>query len=223
MKKKVISDIRLYKSDTIDALGYSFGDKKLNAIVRRVVMKLRENKFSFGDFDHLYINFTPCSLPGRMYLSDKANPYSPWFRCCAVQLEEDVYHNLGAPETYDDIIRRIGDILVAYFTAEDFDEARILSCVRQAAEEGEEMLMKVKEKASAKRKAVIYLRFLDTCKYCPLLRVYDLEEHLLFEKDLPETMTLDDLGELQVSTKRVAIKPRKNAYTTKSVPLVFEY
>ena len=86
-----------------------------------------------------------------------------------------------------------------------------------------EMLMKFKEKASAKRKAVIYLRFLDTCKYCPLLRVYDLEEHLLFEKDLPETVTLDDLGELQVSTKRVAIKPRKNAYTTKSVPLVFEY
>ena len=85
------------------------------------------------------------------------------------------------------------------------------------------MLMKFKEKTNSKRKAVIFLRFLDTCRFSPLLRVYDTEENLLIEKDLPQTVALDYLGEIQVSTKRVTIKPRKNAYTAQNKPLVFDY
>ena len=46
---------------------------------------------------------------------------------------------------------------------------------------------------------------------------------VLFEKDLPETVALDYLGEIQVSAKRVTIKPRKNAYTTQNKPMVFDY
>ena len=114
-------------------------------------------------------------------------------------------------------------MLSTYFISEDFDETRILSCVQQAVEQGEDMLMKFKEKISSKRKAVIFLRFLDTCRFSPLLRVYDTEENLLIEKDLPQTVALDYLGEIQVSTKRVTIKPRKNAYTAQNKPLVFDY
>ena len=85
------------------------------------------------------------------------------------------------------------------------------------------MLMKFKEKVSTNRRAVIFLRLLDCCKFHPLLRVYDHEENLLFEKDLPEAVTLDYLGEIQLSAKRVTIKPRKNAFTTQMSPLAFEY
>ena len=85
------------------------------------------------------------------------------------------------------------------------------------------MLMKFKEKSSAKRKAIVFLRFLDTCKFYPLLKVYDENDKLLYEKNLPEAMTLDYLGDIQISTKRVTIKPRKNAFTTQYEPLVFEF
>ena len=112
---------------------------------------------------------------------------------------------------------------MAFFVSEDFDKASILSCVQQAVEQGQEMLMKYKEKVSAKRKAVVFLRFLDSCKFRPLLSVYDNEDNLLFETDLPETVMLDYLGDIQVSAKRVTIKPRKNAFTSNSHPLVFEY
>ena len=48
MKKKIISDIRLFKSDSQNEYGVYrteyFGDKKLIAVVKRVVMKLRENE-----------------------------------------------------------------------------------------------------------------------------------------------------------------------------------
>lgn len=227
MKKKIISDIRLYKSESQNAYGgyvtSSFGDQKLNAVVKRIVMKLRENEFSLGEFDHLYLNFTICRMPEEICLSDEVDRYHPWYRYCHIRMEEDRYSKLGTRETWDEIIRGISDALVRFFSAEDFGEARICGCIRQAVEQGEDMLMKFREKSTAKRKAVIFLRFLDSCRYRPLLRVYDPEGNLLLEKDLPETVTLDAIGEIQVSTGRVTIKPRKNALAAKKKPLVFEY
>ena len=227
MKKKIISDIRLFKSESQNEFGGyitdSFGDKKLNAVIKRVVMKLRENEFYLGEFDHLYVNFTTCDVDGNMNLSNKVDRYHPWLRYCNIHVEEDLYNKLGSPESWNEIILHIKNALTTYFVSEDFDETRILSCVQQAVEQGEDMLMKFKEKASSKRKAVIFLRFLDTCRFSPLLRIYDLEENILFEKDLPQTVALDYLGEIQVSAKRVTIKPRKNAFTKQTNPLVFEY
>lgn len=224
MSKRIISDIRLYKSDVQNEFGtISFGNKELNAIVKRIVMKLRENQFSFGEFDHLYINFTTCDISQEISLSEKADRYHPWYRYCDIHIEKNLYDILGSPETYKDIIHSICALLITCFATEDFDKSQILSCVHQAVEEGENMLMKFKEKVSSKRKAVVFLRYLHTCRYYPLLRVYDTEENLLFEQDLPETLTLDYLGEIQISTKKVTIKPRKNAFTTGQKALVFEY
>ena len=227
MGKKIIKDIRLYKSGLQNEFGdcvtTSFADKKLNAITQRVVMKLRENEFSLGEFDHLYINFIPSDMGEKMYLSDDVDRYHPWYRNCYVPVDVELYSNLRSADAYDAIIHWISTVLVTYFSTDDFDQAHILACVQQAVDQGEDMLMKFKEKISAKRKAFLYLRFLDTCRFYPLLRVYDAEDRLLFEKDLPETVSLDALGEIQVSTKRVTIKPRKNAFTKQTNPLIFEY
>lgn len=227
MKKKIIKDIRLYKSESQNEYGTyvtnSFADKKLIAITQRVVMKLRENEFSLGEFDHLYINFTTYDMAEEMNLSNEVDRYHPWYRFCSVHIEKDVYDKLGTPETYDDIIHWISTIFVTYFTTEDFDESLILSCVQQAVEQGEKMLMKFKEKVNTKRKAVIFLRYLDTCSFYPLLRVYDTEDNLLLEKDLPKTLMLDYLGDIQISANRITIKPRKNAFTTQKNALIFEY
>ena len=227
MVKKTISDIRLYKSESRNEYGVyntePFADKKLNAIVQRVVMKLRENEFSLGDFDHLYINFTTCDMTEKMYLSDEVDKYHPWYRYCTIHVEKDIYDKLNFSESYDCIIQCISNVIVTYFSSQEFNETRILSCVQQAIEQGENMLMKFKEKVSTNRKAIIYLRFLDTCKFYPLLRVYDTEDNLLLEKDLPEAIMLDYLGDIQVGTKQVTIKPRKNAFTQQNTPLVFKY
>ena len=57
----------------------------------------------------------------------------------------------------------------------------------------------------------------------PALNVYAAEENLLFEKDLPTTVTLDYLGEIQVGVKHVTIKPRKNTYTAQNQPMTLDY
>ena len=227
MKKKIISDIRLYRSESQNEYGVyateSIAEKKLNAIVQRVVMKLREYEFSLGEFDHLYINFTTCDIGKKTILSDYVDKYHPWYRYCLVHIEKDTYDKLDSLEDYGYILQWIRNILVTYFSSQDFDETCILSCVQQAVDQSENMLMKFKEKISTNRKAVIFLRYLDSCKFHPLLRVYDAEDNLLFEKDLPEAVMLDYLGDIQVSPKRVTIKPRKNAFTAQVAPLVFEY
>lgn len=227
MRERIIADIRLFRSEGRTESGHfdmvSFGDKKLNAIVKRIVMKLREHGFSMGDFDHLYINFTLCELSAPMELSQEVDRYHPWFRHCHVRLAREVYECLGTVDGHGHIISIIGDVLTALFARTDFDEARIRDCIREAVTGGEGMLMPFKEKTTAKRRAVIYLRFLDSCRYAPLLRVYDGDGNLLLERDLPQMVTLDALGELQVGLKKVTVKPRKNALTGGKKPLVFEY
>lgn len=214
---KIISDIRLYKDHT------SFTNKQVNAAIHRIVMKLREQQFSLGDFDHLYLNFTTGEVAGGICLSDQVDRYHPWYRYCDIQVAQDLHDCLGAAATCGEIYILIAQVLETLFASEDFDAARIRACVTQALEQGADMRMKFKEKTTRTRKAVIYLRFLDSCKYLPLLQVTDLDGHLLFETDLPQSLTLDFLGEILLSARKVTIKPRKNAFTAGLTPLVFKY
>ena len=65
------------------------------------------------------------------------------------------------------------------------------------------MLVKVlKRKELQKNKTIIYLRYLDNCRYFPLLRIFDLDDTMILEKDLPETNSLDAYGEIQLSSKK---------------------
>ena len=224
---KVIKDIRLYKSEEKNEYGKpiatSFADKKLNAVTHRIVMKLHENGFSLGDFDHLYINFVTFDITEKIYLSEEIDRYHPWYRNCFINIEKELYDSIGKLDTYDFIINAIVDVLTTYFVTEEFDSKCIKYCISHAVEQGENMLMRFKEKKSTKRKAIVFLRYLDDCVYYPLLRVYDLDNNMLFEKDLPKTLTLDCFGEIQVSTKRIKIKSRKNAVSDFKKEMIFEY
>ena len=224
---KVIKDIRLYKSAEKNEYGKpiatSFADKKLNAVIHRIVMKLHENGFSLGDFDHLYINFVTFDITENIYLSEEIDRYHPWYRNCFINIEKELYDSIGKLDTYDFIINAIVDVLTTYFVTEEFDSKCIKYCISHAVKQGENMLMRFKEKKSTKRKAIVFLRYLDDCVYYPLLRVYDLDNNMLFEKDLPKTLTLDCFGEIQVSTKRIKIKSRKNAFSDFKKEMIFEY
>ena len=224
---KTIKDIRVYKSERQNEYGTyiteRFADKPLNAKLTRIVMKLRENDFYLEDFDHLYFNFTLCGIENGMKLSDKVDRYHPWYRYCNIQINQDLYAKLGTDTAHKEIISFVEKCLVTYFASVDFDREFIHSCINEAISKGENMLMKFKEKVSAKRKAVLYLRCNDNCKFVPLLQVYDTEGNLLFETDLPEMLTLDTIGEIQLSNKKVTIKPRKNVFSKNLEPMVFEY
>ena len=227
---KIINDIRIYKSTIANIDGNSlpvgFAGKQLNAMVNRVVMKLREQNFSFGEFDTLYINLTPCVPEGESRLARRSiDRYYPRYRYYDVGVSEAFYTKLEAQENESRIIDMLEKVLVKHFSSAEFGTEWMHACLEETQKYGENMLMKYKEKCTSKRHAILYLRYLDSGQYFPLLRVYDLEENLLFEKDLPETRDLNCMGEIQVSTSKVTIKPRKNSYVNamELVPMVFEY
>lgn len=222
---KVISDIRVYRSriENIDfnSLPSSFSDKKLNLVIRRIVMRLREHEFTLDDFDHLYINFTTCAVNGGIALSQRSpDRYYPWYRYYDVEVNEETFSRLDQP-TSEGLVNGLVEKVLVRFASEQFSEELIHTCVTEATEQGEKMLMRYKEKRTSKNSAVIYLRLLDSGIYFPLLRVFDSEGNILQEEDLPTTeIDLSSIGEIHLSAHKVTVKPRNNVFVkARIVPL----
>lgn len=213
---KVISDIRLYKSAEVDKYS-GFTNKSLNVKLHRVVMKLREQGFSLGEFDHLYLNFTTTIPDGKVELSDKIDRYHPWFRYCNVGVNQNDYNKL---ENNDFVYERIKFTLLKLFDSQK--DIEIIENSFSEAQKGSEMLMLFKVKKSAKGIAKIYLRLLVNGNYFPLLSVIDINGKEIFKADLPETIDLNIIGELNLSSKNVTVKPRKNAFSKHLQPISFD-
>ena len=215
---KIISDIRLYKSSDVDKY-VGLTNKSLIIAVRRVVMKLREQKFSLGEFDHLYVNFTVCIPEDKIELVDKIDSYHSWYRYCNVGVNQYDYEKLNVDTDY--VFEKLKLVLLNTFSKnENTDE--IIKTSFFEAQKGEKMLMLFKEKKTEKAKATIYLQLLDSGKYLPLLCVVDSDNNEILSEDLPETIDLNSIGEIQLSGKKVTVKPRKNALASALKPISFE-
>lgn len=216
---RLIQTIRLFKGKFVSI---DFSERKYNAIPHRIAMKLRELGYSLDGFDHLYINFTVDAVENGMEFSKYIDSFHPWFRIYNIQVSEALFDTLESPESYDAILSLIESALVRISPK---DEDLVHRAVAEALEQGEQMLMLRKQKITSIRRAAVYLRCLDDGSYLPLLQVYDMEDNLLFEADLPKTYDLLILGEIQVSAKRVTVKPRKNAVTEMRgmKPICFDY
>ena len=222
----VIKDIRLYRSkvDNIDGNSHpnSFVNKELNIVIRRIVMKLRENGFELENFDHIYINLTTINIENEMVLSKRTiDRYHSWYRYYDVEISQSLFDSLETKQCMDEVLKIGERVLCHFFNSQDFTSDKIQSCILEAISKGENMTMKFKEKVATKNKAIIYLRYLDSGRYFPLLRVLDLEDNILLEEDLPETNSLDAFGTIQLSTKKVTIKPRKNMFAEGNEPISF--
>lgn len=199
---------------------HEFTNKDLNIILHRIAMKLRENDFTMVDFNHLYVNLTTCAVDNKIAPSQRGKDRNfPWFRYYNVEVSQDFFDTLETPDCIQSVIEIVEQVLIKYFCTMQYDSKFIHSCVSEAVEQGENMLMKFKEKRSSKNKAIIYLRYLDNGQYSPLLRIFDLEDIMLFEKELPETNDLDSYGEIQLSGKKITIKPRKNNFARNHEPI----
>ncbi len=227
---KTIADIRVFASEIENIPGNSlpsyldFQSRSCLAVLHRIVMKLRERGFSLGDFDHLYVNFTTCPVENGMAFSKRGKDYyHPWYRYYDVHIDEELFRVLHLESNFGIVIEKIKNILTEFFSTESFDRSDIENCFFEALTKGAEMRMKFKEKTTAKRRAVIYLRYLDNARYKPLLRVTDNQNTLLMETDLPEMIELNALGNIRVGLNRITIEPRKNAFSKDLVPMCFDY
>lgn len=215
---KIISDIRIYKDMRMSHMDC----KQMHLAAHRVAMKLREKGVSLGDYDHLYICFSTDEPTGFVALDEKVDKYFPWFRKVCVGISTDELSTIEASEDSSLLFKQIENVLLALFgntpAATDIKDAV------EEAKKGPEMLMHFKEKKTAKGTAIIYLRLLDNAHYLPLLSVTNAVGDEVFRADLPETNDLIAIGEIQLSSKKITVKPRKNSYTKAKAlePVSFE-
>lgn len=222
---KVIKDIRLFESTEENVDGYSpraYGEKPLLVVLHRVVMKLREQSFTLGDFDHLYINFTTCLPPYDIRPANRSiDRETRWFRFYDVGVSFEFFDLLGTECNADRVLDLIKKTL--YFCCPQ-EENRLLieQAFHEAISLGKNMPMKYREKRSANRKAVIYLYYDEQGKYLAELCVTDENGSDLLKKRIRLSSDLLSIGEIQLSSKRVTIKPRKNAFSKNRPPISFE-
>lgn len=228
MKEKIVSDIRIYKSDISNIVGNvlpsSINNKTLNVVLHRIMMKLRENEFSLGEFDHLYINFTTCLDKGFMMPAKRGrDPHHPWYRYYDIGVDETFYNELDFEKSIESIILLVKKLLLQYFATDEATQEIVESSIKDAVSQKEDMLMRYKVKETVNRKAVLYLRYLDSEDYYPLLCVYDVEGNELLKKDLSVSSDLNPYGIIGLSNKRVIIKPKKNVFSTELKPISFNF
>ena len=223
---KKISDIRLFKSvlENVDRndLPVGFTAKHLYVIMRRIVLKLRENNYSLGDFDHLFLNFTTCLEEGDIQPAKRSVGQGGWSRFYDVGVSQVQFQSLEAPAQADFIVDRLQETLLRYFSG-DGQETVIRDSIRQAVEQGEQMQMVYKTKESGEYKAVLSLRVLNSGEYFPLLCVYDGEGKLIVGRDLDRMRDLSALGEMRMAAGKVQIYPRKNGKAKTFRPITVEY
>ena len=123
-----------------------------------------------------------------------------------------MFDKIDDPSCGSLILELTKQALLKCFAENADSEQKIETAFYEALSKGENMLMRYKVKQSAKYKAVIFLRYLENTEYSPLLCVYDANEKEILQKDLPPTSDLSSIGEIQLSSKRVTVKPRKNCF-----------
>ena len=185
--QKNIADIRIYSSSIRNIDGNSFPQDINNKLAvlaaRRAAMKLRERHFSLGEFDHLYINFTTCSITNGMSPSGRSiDGYHSWYRYYDYQIDESVFEAINTETFAEKVLDCIQQILLTFFASSEEDTILIIESIN-AAKEGEHMKIKYKEKRTARATAVVFLRLYNDGQYHPLLRVNDPEGHILLEKE----------------------------------------
>lgn len=224
---KPIKDIRLYKSNTPNldqhSMPSSFAGKKANIAVSRLAMKLHEVGFSLGEFDHVYLNFTCCLPAGDLQPAKRSiDRYYPWYRYYDVGVALEEYEHLDENLSLDWLMHRIEKVLLCCCEEEN-QRQQVIEGIAALHRDGEQTRILYKVKEGAKLTAKLYLRLLDSGSYAPLAEVIDQQGRSLLLVELPEAMDLLMLGEIQLSSKRLTIKPRKNSFTKGWEPMSFPF
>lgn len=222
-----IRDIRIFSSkfpnDDRSPLPEGFSNKHLFVIIRRIVLKLRENHFSLGDYDHFYLNFTSCIDEGEILPAPRTtSAEESFFRFFDVGIAKQKYSVIEDPGSEPFVLEKLEEALIRYGCADEQEEAAVRESIRAAVEQGESMLMLYKTKTFENITAKLYLRFLDSARYYPLLRVFRGEE-LILEKNLSPMYNLTSLGEIRLAEDRISIYPRQTVKAASFLPMNFDF
>lgn len=224
MSIKLISDIRLFESNvpnidgnaTPDYIGKKYQYDSINCLdlIQRLLFLLRYRGFGFDEFDHLYLNFTPCIPHGEIRDVNRYNIREfSWYHYVDVGCDTEVFNRLSYEEKNLFIIK---SIKAASMMKTPREQLKLFEdTFDEVVQKGEFLLIPYKRKENLNYIVEIFTRIDNEMSFIPLIRVSDASGILKAEQELRHygrDEFISQIGTITIGKSSVRIAPRKNQY-----------
>lgn len=209
----LIQDIRFF-SEHPDPSLEKFHIRQMQDIIQRLLFLLRWEGFGFGDFDHLYMNYTPALPHGQVRLSDRpVDRYHPWLRYVDAGCDLQVFHAAPIAQQRQFLAQSIRD--AAALHANEVNLRIFDRCYEQVMTLGARLEIPYREKNGEHLRIRISATISDDGRFHPIIRIFDPSAHLLRTEELPacdRERFLCQFGTISLGKRSVRIEPRKSQW-----------
>lgn len=219
---KLIKDIRLYESSVPDvdynstpsstAKIYRYNHKDCLHVIQRLLFLLRHRGFGFEDFDHLYVNLSPCLPHGEVQDVNRHNIREfEWLHYVDVGCDLDLFNSWELEEKTAFVLESVRK--AALLKAPEELRYLFADTFAEVMEQGENLLLPYKVKENENYRVEILLRINDELDFLPLIRVTDREGALVTEVNLRaygRDEFITQISTISIGKRSVRITPRKN-------------
>jgi hypothetical protein len=216
----LIKDIRLFESNETNEPGYgfpcyigklyTFDSTECQEVIDRLMFLLRHMGFSFGEFDHLYLNFTTQIPHGELLASNRIDRYHTWYRFVDAGCDVPTFNSWTLTQKNDFVISTIRRA-IGLFTA--VEGAKVVDDSFDAVlRYGAELAIPYKEKLGDPYTVRVLVKITDDLDFIPVVRVFN-SDTLVSETVLPPYSRdpfILQFGTITVGKKAVRITPRKS-------------
>lgn len=213
---KLIKDIRLYADhdSTRERSGtnYQYDFKLCLKVIQRLLFLLRHRGFGFGEFDHLYVNFTPCLPHGEVQdVNRHTIEKFAWMHYVDVGCNLDLFNSWELEKKTAFVLESVRK--AALLKAPEEQCELFADTFAEVMEQGEKLLLPYKVKENENYRVEILLRITDELDFLPMIRVTDREGAPVTEVSLRAYGRNDfitQISTISIGKRSVRINPRKN-------------
>ena len=219
MLERILKDIRLYESETENISGQSLPSElgvilkpteNSNFIAKRIARKLNELKYSFGEQDHIYINFTTFLNENEIRISSR--DIDKRVRYVDFGISREQFNSLKDKIKDEFVERKILEILK--FISNKYSQKFIEQTKLELSEYGRELKILFKTKETKSYRIDIYYQVAPFNKFSKaIIEYFDKKNEITYTKDF-ELKLYEDIYSLidtiGVKNKRITLKPKKS-------------
>ncbi len=224
MRINLIKDIRLFELNVPNVDGnpapaymgkiYPYDDMACLDVIQRLLFLLRHRGFSFGCFDHLYVNFTPCIPHGEVRDVNRYNIREfAWYHYVDAGCDTDRFIGWSSEEKTAFVLEGIKQ--AALLKAPEEQRALVADAFDEVLQTGAQLLLPYKQKENGDYTVEVFTRITDDLDFIPLIRVKGKDGAPKVEQELwcyGRDEFISQIGTISIGKSSVRIAPRKNWY-----------
>lgn len=220
----LIKDIRLLESSVPNVDGNStpyycgkiirYDHMECLDVIQRLLFLLRHRGFGFADFDHLYVNFTPCLAHGEVRDVNRSNIREfAWHQYVDVGCDVDLFNGWDLKEKTDFVLEGIKK--AALLKAPEGSKTLFCETFQEVLDQGAYLLLPYKQKENENFQVEVFTYISDDVDFLPLIRVSDKKGNVLTEQRLRaygRDEFISQIGTITIGKHSARITNRKNWY-----------